>query len=281
MMALPQPAVAIPREISAGTIKLTTKPSASIHYTFVQGNSNSPPYRLVVFLNGLIADKASWLAVIAGIIRTRKTTTGFPSMLSYDRYGQGLSQDRDPQDRGKEKGHGHDVADAVIDLHQLITQIAQERLHTSSEQLQIELVANSIGCAIARLYAQRYPGKVASLLLLDSIMANSDFDFWPDPDAASFDVNQLPKDLTIEILREQRARFATMFSPNVENREGLSRRNLAELLPHSDSPRIIGPDGNGPWVTVVGHDFEYFATESLKVSKIPLQFSCHEVNSNH
>lgn len=271
-MALPQPAVAIPREITAGTIKLTTKPSASIHYTFVQGNSSHQPCQLVVFLNGLIADKASWLAVMAGIIRTRKATTGFPSMLAYDRYGQGLSEDRDPQDRGREKGHGHDVADAVTDLHQLITQIAQERLQTSSDQLRIALVGNSIGCAIARLYAQRYPGKVAALLLLDSIMANSNFDFWPDPDAEGFDVNHLPEDVTIEILREQRARFAAIFSPNVVNPEGLSRRDLAELLPHSDSPKIVGPDGKGPWVTVVGHDFEHFATESLKVSKNPCSF---------
>lgn len=280
-MALPQPAVAIPREISAGTIKLTTKPSASIHYTFVQGSSNHHPSQLVVFLNGLIADKASWLAVIAGIIRTRKATTGFPSMLAYDRYGQGLSEDRDPQDRGREKGHGHDVADAVVDLHQLITQIAQERLHSSLEQLQIGLVANSIGCAIARLYAQRYPDQVAALLLLDSIMANSNFDFWPDPDAEGFEVSQLPEDVTIEILRKQRARFAAIFGPNVVNQEGLSRRNLAELLPYNDSPKIVGPDGKGPWVIVVGHDFEHFATEGLKVSKNPSQLSCHEVNRNH
>ncbi|MCJ1469244.1 hypothetical protein MMC07_007877 [Pseudocyphellaria aurata] len=280
-MAFPQPAVAIPREISAGIIKLKTKPSASIHYSFVQGNSNVQSDQLVIFLNGLIADKASWLAVMAGIIRTRKATTGFPSMLAYDRYGQGLTEDRDPQDRGREKGHGHDVEDAVTDLHQLVTQVVHERLRGSSEQLRICLVANSIGCAIARLYAQKYPGEVAALLLLDSIMANSNFDFWPDPDAEGFDANQLPDDVTVELLREQRARFAAMFSPNTANREGLSRRNLAELLPYSDSPKIIGPDGKGPWVTVVGHDFEHFASESLKVSAIPFQLSCHEVNCDH
>lgn len=280
-MALPQPAVAIPREISNGTINLTTKPSASIHYTFVQGNRGSIPYQLVVFLNGLIADKASWLATIAGIVRTCKTTVGVPCMLAYDRYGQGLTEDRDPQDRGREKGHGHDVADAVTDLHQLIAQIAQERLYMSEEELQIVLVANSIGCAIARLYAQTYPGSVTALLLLDSIMANSNFDFWPDPDAEGFDVNQLPNDVTVEVLREQRARFAAIFSPNVVNPEGLSRRDLAKLLPHSDSPKLVGPDGKGPWVTVVGHDFEHFAKESLKVSTNPLQLSCHVVNSNH
>lgn len=277
-MALPQPAVAIPREITAGAIKLTTKPSASIHYTFVHGNSSRHPYQLVVFLNGLIADKASWLAAIAGIIRIRRTTAGFPSMLAYDRYGQGLSEDRDPQDRGREKGHGHDVADAVADLHQLIAQISQERLQRSSEQLQIVLVANSIGCAIARLYVQTYPGSVAALLLLDSIIANSNFDFWPDPDAEGFDVNQLPEDVTVEILREQRARFAAMFSPSVVNPEGLSRRDLAELLPHSDSPKLVGPDNKGPWVTVVGHDFEHFAAESLKSMETPISLSMQYTN---
>lgn len=264
-MAFPRPAVAIPRELGSGTSKLPSKPGATIHYTFARGSSNSNC--LVVFLNGLMADKASWLAVMAGLIRSpRAINSGIPSLLAYDRFGQGVTEDRDPLERGRERGHGHDVADAVVDLHELISQISSEQLSVTSSQLQILFVANSIGCAIARLYAQQSPGVVVGLLLLDSIMANSNFDWLPNPDLDGFNPEaDLPGDVSVEVLREQRARFATIFDPGVANQEGLSRRNLAQLLPHSDGPRLVGPDGRGPWVTVMGHDFEKFADESLKV----------------
>ncbi len=280
-MAFPKPAFAIPREIGSGTSKLPSKPEATIHYTFARGSPTT--HCLVVFLNGLMADKASWLAVMAGLIRSpRAVSYGIPSMLAYDRFGQGLTEDRDPLERGKEKGHGHDVADAAVDLHELISQISSEQLSSMSSQLRIVFVANSIGCAIARLYAQQRPGIVVGLLLLDSIMANSNFDWWPNPDLDGFNPEvDLPADVSVEVLREQRARFASSFHPDVANREGLSRRNLAQLLPYSDSPRLVGPDGRGPWVTVVGHDFEKFADESLKVCDFTFESctkSCHESN---
>lgn len=280
-MAFPKPAFAIPREIGSGTMKLPSKPGATIHYTFAQGSST--PHCLVVFLNGLMADKASWLAVMASLIRSpRAVNYGFPSMLAYDRFGQGVTEERDPLERGREKGHGHDVSDAAVDLHELISWISSEQLSPISGQLRIVFVANSIGCAIARLYAQQRPGIVAGLLLLDSIMANSNFDLWPNPDLDGFNPEvDLPADVSVEVLRQQRARFASSFHPDVANREGLSRRNLAQLLPHSDSPRLVGPDGRGPWVTVVGHDFEKFADESLQVCNFtyePCTKSYHESN---
>lgn len=280
-MAFPKPAFAIPREIGYGTSKLPSKPGATIHYTFAQGSPIA--HCLIVFLNGLMADKASWLAVMASLIRSpRAVSHGIPPMLAYDRFGQGVSEDRDPLDRGRENGHGHDVADAAVDLHELISQFSSEQLSSMSSQLRIVFVANSIGCAIARLYAQQRPGIVVGLLLLDSIMANSNFDWWPNPDLDGFNPEvDLPADVSIEVLREQRARFAASFSPDVVNREGLSRRNLAQLLPHSDSPKLVGPDSRDPWVTVVGHDFKKFADESLKVCDFTFESgtkSCHESN---
>lgn len=199
---------------------------------------------------------------MAGIVRQRKgTAAGIPSMLAYDRYGQGMTEARDPQDEGAEEGYGHDVADAVDDLHYLIAQF-----NGNAPQHRLVLVGNSIGCAIARLYAQKHP--VAAILFLDSIIANSNFDFFPNPDAADFHDNQLPEDVTIEKLREQRSRFLAIFHPDVINKEGLSRRNLAEHLPHSDRP-LLGKDAARPWITVVGHDFDRFAEESLRVSSFP------------
>lgn len=280
-MAFPRPAFAIPREVGSGTIKLPSKPGATNHYTFARGSPT--PHCLVVFLNGLMADKASWLAVMASLFRSpRAVSYGIPSMLAYDRFGQGVTEDRDPLELGREKGHGHDVADAAVDLHELISQISSKQLSSMSSQLRIVFVANSIGCAIARLYAQQRPGIVVGLLLLDSIMANSNFDWWPNPDLDGFNPEvDLPADVSVEVLREQRARFASSFHPDVANREGLSRRNLAQLLPDSDSPRLVGPDSRGPWVTVVGHDFEKFADESLQVCDFTFEsctMSCHESN---
>ena len=264
-MVAPQPAFMLPRELIHSTIALSTKPTALIHYSFALGNDvNHNPRWLVIFLNGLMSDKSAWLAIMGAIIR-KHTDDGFPSLLAYDRYGQGLTEDRDPQDQGKPKGYGHDVADVVQDLHQLINQIATEKMDSSPKKLHLVFVANSIGCPIARLYAQAYPGLITGLLLLDSMIANSNFDWWPDPDAEGFNQDELPADVTVQVLREQRAKFAMIFAPDVVNREGLDRRNIADLLPESDRPQLIGSGGNKPLVTVVGHDPHQFAAESLQV----------------
>ncbi|KAL9099455.1 MAG: hypothetical protein Q9163_005050 [Psora crenata] len=271
IMAAPQPAMMLPREIVHDSVSLAHKPGAYIHYSLARGPDTDTPPILVVFLNGLMTDKPSWLPVMTGIIRQRRgLSPGFPTMLAYDRYGQGLTTDRDPQDSGKDEGYGHDCADAAVDLHHLISHIA-----TGKALPRLILVANSIGCAIARLYAQEHP--VAAVLFLDSIMANSDFDFWPDPDRRHFDIDELPEDVTIEQMREQRAKFVAMFRPDVINNEGLDRRNLFRLLPYSDQP-MLGTEGNRPWVTVVGHDFQTFAEESMKTMGTPVSLTMRYSN---
>lgn len=273
-MGVPLQAVAIPKEITATTVTLPHKPTATVACSYVSGTD---PAVLVVFLNGLMTDKSSWIPVISGIIRRRKSLASpeFPSMLGYDRYGVGMTEDRDPLDQGRERGHGHDCRDAAEDLYHLISHFSKGLKLLSGEKLRIVLVANSIGCAIARLYAERCP--VAALLFLDSIMANSDFDIWPDPDAPSFDKRELPDDVSVEVLREQRAKFEAIFRPDAINREGLSRRNLAKLLPRSEAP-MLGSQDERPWVTVVGHDFEAFAAESLRTMGMPIGLSMMFMN---
>ena len=259
-------------KIKHSSLELTTKPGASIHYSYIKGvEQNSSP--LVVFLNGLMTDKASWLAIMS---KVSQAMPNHPTMLAYDRYGQGLTEDRDPQDQGREEGYGHDVRDAAKDLHQFIIQFLGRHSDAHEEKPQVSLVAASIGCAIARVYAQEYPGTVAGLLFLDSIMANSKFDFWPDPDAEDFDPSGLPEDITVGALREQRAAFAAKFSPEVVNAEGLDRRNLVSLLPHSNAPKLQGPGSKGPYILVVGHDPEVFAEESLEVRQYPTLEHCCE-----
>jgi len=63
-----------------------------------------------------------------------------------------------------------------------------------------------------------------------------------------------------------------MFHPDVPSQEGLSRQNLPKLLPHADGPKLEGYLGKGPYLTVVGHDWETFAEQSytspLQIPKI-------------
>ncbi|KAI9812739.1 MAG: hypothetical protein M1827_004495 [Pycnora praestabilis] len=280
-MAAPSPAITIPRGLQHSSVALATKPSAKIHYSFVPGTRSSASTCLVIFLNGLVAPKALWIPVMSSVIQQR-FNTGYPAMLTYDRYGQGLTTDTDPTDEGKEEGHGHDVADVVADLRQLITQIAEDILGVVPERLdEMELifVANSLGCATARLYAQAYPGTVSGLLLLDSVMANSDYiSIWPDSKAAGFAPQDLPDGVSVEGLEIARDTHGKLFHPSVPNKEGLSRRNLAELLPHSDTPKLQGPRDGTPLVTVVGHDPESFAAESFKSLSTPIPVTMNYTN---
>lgn len=191
-----------------------------------------------------------------------------PSIVTYDRFGQGQTTDRDPQDSSTlDPTHGHDCVSAVRDLRQLLEQIASQKLGVQElNRVPLILVANSIGCALVRLYTQEYPGTVAGLLLLDSVLANSDFvSIFPDPDKEGFDASTLPPGITPDVLVDAREKVRKTFHPSVGSREGLSRKNLASLLPASDSPALQGLGGRGPFVTVVGHEFETFAEESEKM----------------
>ncbi len=95
---------------------------------------------------------------------------------------------------------------------------------------------------MARLYADQYPPTVFAILFLDSIMANSDFlSIWPDPDAPGFSEEYLPlpEGVTEQGLRETTAKYGKVIhlvTGIMGNAEGLSRKNLAMLLPHTDRP---------------------------------------------
>jgi pimeloyl-ACP methyl ester carboxylesterase len=248
-------------------VALPTKPSAKLSYTFEAPEATPNPV-LVVFLNGIGLPQSSWHPVISQITDLRRDKDrSLPAFLTYDRFGQGQTTDRDPNDAGAEDpSHGHDCQAAVQDLRQLLIWIIKEKLHVSDvNSVNVIIVANSIGCALARLYSQEYPKTVAALLLLDSVLANSDFvSIFPDPDASEFDANQL-QGLPADMIRAVRAGARRVFHPDVGNKEGLSRRNLAQLLPYSDGPLLEGPAGHGPFVTVVGHDFDTFAEESTQM----------------
>ncbi|KAI6090172.1 alpha/beta-hydrolase [Hypoxylon rubiginosum] len=274
-----------PGEAKWDAIRLPHKPDAPLSYRHVPGQGHLSTSHLLVFLNGLILTQAAWYEAVDFLqLRWAEShNTNRPSLLTYDRYGQAQSA-RDPAD-GLSDGDGgtHDVREVVRDLHVLVREIWKLKQHeddagTGNEdavapQPKLIFVSNSIGCVIARLYAETYPGAVDALLFLDSNMANSDLvSVFPDPDAKDFDPAVLPSDVTVEDLRHARAAYKKVFHPSVPNPEHLDRLNIAELLPYSDRPPLQGPEGGkGPWITVVGHDWETFADEgsrgTLKVPK--------------
>ncbi|KAI2602841.1 alpha/beta-hydrolase [Hypoxylon sp. NC1633] len=262
------------------TVRLPHKPDTPLSYRFVPGQGPLSTSYLIVFLNGLIIPQTGWQATIDDLYRRRaehSRSDSRPSLLTYDRYGQGESA-RDPAD--EQHGGSHNIHEVVSDLHVLGQEIWKIKSRRFLEEQRGEenggkgmmpklvFVANSIGCVIARLYAETYPGTVASLLLLDSNIANSDLvSVFPDPDASGFDPAVLPKDVTVDDLRRTRAAYTANFHPSVPNPEHLDRLNIAELLPYSDSPKLTGlKDSKGPWITVVGHDWETFAEEGLRGS---------------
>jgi pimeloyl-ACP methyl ester carboxylesterase len=258
-------------EPEISSIQLEHKPGAKMHYTYYPAstsrNSACNPFSqtLIVYLNGLMLPRSSWDASVQSFLEKRIVgRLPYPGLLSYDRYGQGDSS-HDPSDTSPPPCHGHDAISAIQDLKQLILQIWRDHLNIDKPTHfpSLIFVCNSIGCALARLFTQHYPGTVSGLLFLDSIMANADqVSMWPDPDATDFNEHTLPDGVTPDQVRETRRKYRELFHPDVPNMEGLSRRNLADLLPHADAPRLEGYLGKGPYLTVVGHDWESFAEQS-------------------
>ncbi|KAK6332876.1 hypothetical protein TWF696_002896 [Orbilia brochopaga] len=272
------------------SVRLPHKPSAHLSCHFFQGTTTTAT--LVVFLNGLGLPQSGWWPAISNL-------TAHPPLLTYDRYGQGLTTDTDPQDADPHPsppGQRHNIVSVVSDLHALITTIYDLRSAIpfvkppatlpSVQQPTLIFVANSIGCAVARYYAQLYPDTVAALLLLDSYMTDTDFtSLYPDPDAPSFDETTLPDGISVSDIRAAREGMGRLFHPSVVNGEGFWRGDITSLLPHSYEPRLVyhhtkdtkntsvgeggeeveGEEG-GPYVTVVGHDWEVFAEESTRMT---------------
>ena len=246
---------------------IPSKPQAPLAYKLFE-SSQSADSPLVVFINGLGLPSMSWNAAIS--LLQESATSIKPKILTYDRYGQGDTKSRDPTDQqpGKEPGYGHDVNDVVRDLHELLQVVAPN-------SSRLVFVAASIGVHIARLYADKYPGVVDGLLFLDSNIGNQEFtDLWPNPHATDFQPSDvLSEDCTLEQYEAAYAKLGMMFNSDVKNSEGLDRRNIKKLLPEPSAPKLKGSDGKGPWLTVAGHDPDFFVEENFEKLEVPKSIS--------
>jgi len=232
-----------------------------VSYTYLPSPSSAPTAPFLVFINGLMLPQAGWYSTISTFLSTASTSPHpIPSVLTYDRFGQGSTPPRDPQPSK------HTPIDVINDLHALLTHFLTQNNNASRPLI---FIANSIGCPLVRLYCQHHPSpRIAGLLFLDSMIANSDFlnSVWPDPDAADFvAADALPADVDVETLRKARAVFAKVFAPSAPNKEGLDRSNLPTVLPHADRPKIEWD----PVVYVVGHDPDTFAEGTEKMFGAP------------
>ena len=245
-------------------VSLPSKPQAKLAYDIIANESDDQEQTLVVFINGLGLPAASWkpvLSIIEDSGRAKKL-----KFLTFDRFSQGATTDHDPLDDepGKEPGYGHDVVDASKDLHELLQAVAPK-------STRLILVAASIGVHIARVFTHNHPGKVAGLLILDPNIGNKEYsDFWPNPKAPDFKPEDVvAEDCTLEQYIEATDRLSKIFDSTAKNRESLDRRNIKTLLPDPGSPKLVGPDGKGPWLTVAGHDPVAFADEGLRQMGTP------------
>ncbi|KAK4232193.1 Alpha/Beta hydrolase protein [Podospora fimiseda] len=247
------------------TILLPNKPSTPLTYSLYTPPPSSPlSSHLLLFLNGLILPRSSWSPTISHLFSSHPPLH-LPTILTYDRYGQGDSSPVPPSSSPS-------TAKTIItDLHNLLSLLS---LQTHN----LIIIASSIGCPLARLYCTctTYtppPPKLSALVFLDSMMANTDFvSIFPNPDSPNFDPDTLPENISPNDLRHARAMFGQYFHPTVPNSEGFDRSNLAELLPYADKPLLpYDSKGNRPHLIVVGHDPDEFAeqceTGSLSVSK--------------
>ncbi|CAG8954948.1 hypothetical protein HYFRA_00008637 [Hymenoscyphus fraxineus] len=291
-------------------LTLPHKPDSPISYTFIPSSSSSSSFsssnkdedknkntntnnrNLILFLNGLGLPAESWIPSIKILLGKRGfgageggekwKEDGYPAILTYDRFGQGLTTSRDPLDGTVGRERGHTLKDMVRDLEELLRVVVTTHIsisHSSQEQeankedgIRLLIVGASIGVPLLRLYASSptRPFPLSGALLLDSNIANTAYSsILPAPDSPAFTSNPerylggecsepecSEPECTIEEYTTSRGIFVRMFDFDVPNKEGLDRRSSPDLLPSSMGPRLDG--GGGVEMTVVGHDSGVF-----------------------
>jgi pimeloyl-ACP methyl ester carboxylesterase len=163
------------------------------------------------------------------------------------------------EDIGKEIEEYHDLPSTVRDLRELIIHIASNRRQIQPQdidKLRLFLAGNSMGCVVARMYAHTYSRTVLGVVLMDCAPSiRNPEEMIPDPDAADFQLLPLPDGVTVELLRRSKVNYAkSLFNPYKANQESLNWRNLIVQLPLPNEPKLVAPDGGGPFLTIIKND---------------------------
>ncbi|KIM93311.1 hypothetical protein OIDMADRAFT_137962 [Oidiodendron maius Zn] len=255
--------------MEVGFAQLQSKLPARLSFTFNSGNGESMQDLLIVYLSAIDTPKKLWIPTMASFT-TMRNQQDWPPMMAYDRFGIPPS-DNDPHDAGKTTEYWHDIPETVRCLRELIIYMTETRLQ-KRKLPQLILVGNSMGCAIARLYASTYPGTVSGLLLLDPppLISGGSRSFMPDTKSLDFNAADLPEGITTEMIDRAHENFLrSRFHHGSINKEGLNWRELSTQI-RPDSPRLQGPGGVGPVITILRHEPNVFAKQFLKTTGTPL-----------
>lgn len=264
--------------IESGFVRLCTKPTARLSYSFIpqpSGRTGRHSKRLLVFLSGIDNSQTIWQGTLKKLVSLSRIN-GFdlPPMLVYDRYGAG-SSDHDPSDAGNPPEQYHDAVESMHDLRQLIIQIAPIHLGLAENELhdlRIIFCAYSIGCCIARFYADAYPGTVEALLLIDSATAGTAIEnMMPNPDIPEeWEKGRLflPEGTTADQCRDaiRKGRNSPFSGHAITTRERIRWDNMPQFLPSSERPKLRGPEPGMPLVAVVNSDAEVAISSIANVS---------------
>ena len=282
----PSPATLFP--IAASYVRLPSTAPSELAYLFSPAKPSTahPLPTLLVFLNGLDIPMAIWQKCLRSLLAISSPGV---SLLAYDRFGQGMSTDRHPKDAmSQDPSHGHDLQDAVIDLKELIEHIIRGQLGFESDLStwkeastlkypRIVLVAHSIACQLAQLFASSLPGVVSGLVFLDPSPQTETGDFAsliPDPEAPGCSEEDLPAGVTSDGLKATLKLFR-MVGNDVGSAEGLTKRNINSLLPvNTPVAKVIGRHSKhqsleGPFLTILVHESDTFAEQQQAMTGIP------------
>ena len=285
--------------IDNGIIRLRTKPSAKMAYSFIPAHDHPasipPPGTpggepLLIFLSGVDNPKRVWQRTLDRLFESAWAIGAeLPPMLFYDRLGCGGS-DKDPDDAGKPPEQWHDCTDAVRDLHQLIVQIMELKFgwdrnvdpDTRQPLPRIVFCAHSFGACVARMFAAAYPGVVQGFLSLDSAIPwKRAHTMIPDPDdAASWasrcdghsvwskagfpaDENVVSKEMCRDAI--EKVRRSPISGVPTTTREGIRWDHIPMQLPRNDGPKLKGPGEYLPLVTILMSDPEVSAAKQAQV----------------
>lgn len=247
-----------------GFVCLQVKPSARLAYSFIPGTARSGKNpQLLVFLGGIDSSQKGWQGAFAKLMSLSEAAgVALPPMLAYDRYGVGAS-DQDPSDDGKPPEEYHDTRESMRDLRALITLFAREQLGLTEGKLQdlrIVFCAHSLGCCIARHYAEAYPGTVEAVLFIDSAIAGTAAEkLVPDPDIPDeWKARKwmVPEGTTEDHCRRavRRAKQSHFSGYALTTKEKIRWDHMPKLLPLGSEPRLRGPNARLPLVTVLISD---------------------------